>query len=58
MVYIKIREVGKKTWKFLARDGSTRLRIHAASFADETAAQRLIDENKADNPEWEWKIVK
>lgn len=53
---IKVREVGKKRWVFLSREGVNHLRIHALRFTREQA-ERLIAENEADNPEWEWKIV-
>ena len=59
MFHIKIREKGKKAWYFLtSRGGMNRLRVHAATFKDEAAAQAVIDENKADNPEFEWKVSK
>lgn len=55
--FIKVREVGKKTWAFLARGGTSRLRVHALRFATAEKAQALIDDNAADNPEWEWRVV-
>ena len=55
--YVKCREVGRKQWGFLARDGVNRLRVHALRFEDLAKAQALIDENKDDNPEWEFKAV-
>jgi len=54
---IKVRELGAKRWAFLARNGTTRLRVHALRFESYDKAQRLINENAADNPEWEWKTV-
>lgn len=54
---IKVREIGKTRWGFLARDGVTRLRVHALRFSSYDKAQALIDDNVADNPEWEWKLV-
>ncbi len=56
-VHIKCREIGRKQWSFLSRGGTNRLRIHAVIFATRDKAQALIDENAADNPEWEWMIV-
>lgn len=53
---IKVREIGDKSWKFLSRGGVNRLKIHALQFTREDA-EKLIAENKDDNPEWEWKIV-
>ena len=55
--YVKCREVGQKTWAFLARDGVNRLRVHAVRFENAEKAQALIDANKDDNPEWEFKVV-
>jgi hypothetical protein len=55
--YVKCREVGRKAWAFLAPDGVSRLRVHAARFSDAAKAQALIDANAADNPEWEFKVV-
>lgn len=55
--YVKCRMKGQKAWRFLtSRGGLNRLRIHAATFKSKEAAQALIDENAADNPEWEWKV--
>jgi hypothetical protein len=51
--FIKCREIGRKQWA----SGVNRLRIHAIRFATVEKAQALIDENAADNPEWEWLIV-
>jgi hypothetical protein len=56
-VMIKVREKGRKSWSFLSRGGTNRLRIHAVRFETREKAQALIDENAPDNPEWEWKIV-
>lgn len=55
--YIKVRERGRNTWVFLARGGTSRLRVHALQFATPERAQALIDDNAPDNPEWEWKVV-
>lgn len=55
--YIKCREIGDKTWVFLSRGGTNHLRVHALRFATAERAQAVIDENAADNPEWEWKVV-
>jgi hypothetical protein len=55
--YIKVRETGQKTWRFLTRNGTNKLRIHAAAFTSAEGAQRVIDDNKTDNPGWEWKVV-
>lgn len=55
---IKCREVGQKSWAFLASKGSlNRLKIHACRFETKEKAQAVIDENKDDNPGWEWKVV-
>lgn len=54
---IKVRELGDKRWVFLARGGTTRLRVHALRFESYDKANALIEENAADNPEWEWKAV-
>jgi hypothetical protein len=54
---IKVREVGATRWQFLSRDGTTKLRVHALRFPSYDKAQALIEENVADNPEWEWKTV-
>lgn len=57
-VYIKCRKIGSKRFAFLTpRGGLNHLRIHASQFESQDKAQSLIDENKADNPEWEWLIV-
>jgi hypothetical protein len=55
--FIKVREKGRKAWAFLARGGTSRLRVHASRFETPEKAQALIDANAADNPEWEWKVV-
>lgn len=56
--HIKLREKGKRQWAFLtSRGGTNYLRIHAARFETVESAQKVIDENAADNPEWEWKVV-
>lgn len=55
--FIKCREIGRKQWAFLTANGCNRLRIHAVRFDTVEKAQALIDENAADNPEWEWLIV-
>ncbi len=55
---IKLREKGRRRWEFLTSDGAlNRLRIHAARFEDAGKAQKIIDENAADNPGWEWMVV-
>jgi hypothetical protein len=54
--HVKVREVGKVAWKFLSPKGTTRLRIHALQFTAD-GAQKLIDENADDNPEWEFKAT-
>ncbi len=54
---IKVRFRDQKRWDFLSPHGTSRLRIHAAQFASAERAQALVDENKDDNPEWEWKVV-
>lgn len=55
---IKCREVGKKAWAFLTpRGGLSRLRIHAARFDTVEKARALIDANKDDNPEWQFRVV-
>lgn len=54
--HINVREIGKKQWRFLSGNGTNRLRIHALNFETRDKAQALIDDNAADNPEWEWKV--
>lgn len=56
---VKCRMVGEKKWAFLltSNGGLNNLRIHAGRFASHEKAQALIDDNKADNPEWEFKVV-
>ena len=55
---IKVRETGKKKWRFLtSRGGVTNLRIHAARWSIRTPCDTLIAENAADNPDWEFKVV-
>lgn len=51
--HIKVREKGKKRFSFLSRNGVTNLRIHAIQFTKE-GADKLIAENAARNPEWEF----
>ena len=56
--HVKCREVGKKKFLFLTSNGGlNNLRIHAATFASREKAQALVDENAADNPEWEFRVV-
>ncbi len=58
VAFVKCREVGRKSWAFLTSNGElNRLRIRAARFSSLEKAQALIDENSADNPEWEFKAV-
>lgn len=55
---IKVRETGKKKWRYLtSRGGVTNLRIHAARWATRDPCDTLIAENAADNPDWEFKVV-
>lgn len=55
---IKVREIGKKKWRFLTTGGGiTQLRIHAARWATREPCERLIAGNAPDNPDWEFKIV-
>jgi hypothetical protein len=55
---IKVRKKGDKQWSFLTSKGGTnRLRIHAACFQSKEKAQSVIDENAAENTEWEWKVT-
>lgn len=55
---IKVREAGQKRWRFLTQKGGvTQLRIHAARWAAREPCERLIADNAADNPDWEFKIV-
>lgn len=55
---IKCRETGGKSWSFLSSGGGlNRLKIHAARFDSKDKAQAVIDANKDDNPDWEWKVV-
>lgn len=55
--YIKVREIGSKPWSFLGRTGTYRLKMHASRFESRERTQSVIDENAADNPEWEWKVA-
>lgn len=55
--YVQCREIGKKRWAFLSRDGVTRLKIHALRFTEDQA-NKLIEENAPDNPEWEFQVIK
>jgi len=57
MIAVKVREKGKKQWAFLTRNGTNRLRVHASQFASKEVAQKFVDANAPDNPEWEWKVV-
>lgn len=55
---IKVRESGKKKWRFLTtKGGTTSLRIHAARWSTRAPCENLITDNAPDNPEWEFKIV-
>lgn len=54
---IKLRLKGKMRWAFLSSRGTSLLRIYAVQFATADKAQGLIDENRDDNPEWEWRVV-
>lgn len=55
---IKVRETGKKKWRFLtSKGGVTQLRIHAARWATREPCERLIAENAPDNQDWEFKVV-
>lgn len=57
VAYVQCREVGKKAWRFLTPGaGLNRLKIHASRFETAEKAQALIDANKDDNPEWEWRV--
>jgi hypothetical protein len=56
--HVQCREVGKKTWRYLTSNGGlNRLRVHASRFDTAEKAQKLIDANKDDNPEWEWRVM-
>jgi hypothetical protein len=57
MFLVKCKELARKQWAFLTRNGISRQRIHAARFASREIAQQLIDANAPDNPEWQFKIV-
>jgi hypothetical protein len=54
---IKVRELGKKRWAFLAANGTNALRVHGVRFSSYQRAQAVIDANAPENPGWEWKIV-
>lgn len=55
---IKVREVGKKKWRFLSSCGGvTNLRVHAARWSTREPCETLIANNAADNPEWDFKVV-
>jgi phosphopantetheinyl transferase (holo-ACP synthase) len=55
--FIKLRERGRRSWSFLSRNGTNRLRIRAARFSSKEAAQKVIESATPDNPQWEFKIV-
>lgn len=55
--YVKVREAGRKTWKFLARNGTTRARVHAARFTAEKAAQCVADIYAENAGAWDAKAV-
>ena len=57
MFAIKVRKVGSKSWAFLSRNGTNRLRIHACRFQTAEDANSLIEANRPDNSGWEWKVV-
>jgi hypothetical protein len=53
--HVKVREKGKKRWAFLSSaNGTNQLRVHALQFTEE-GARKLIADNQADNPDWEFK---
>lgn len=55
---IKVREVGKKKWKFLTSGGgTTNLKIYAARWATKEPCENLIAANAGENPDWDFKIV-
>lgn len=55
--HIKVREKGKTRWAFLTARGTINyLRLHAAQFTEENA-NKVIQDNQADNPDWEFKAV-
>lgn len=55
---IKVREVGRKKWQFLTSSGGvTNLRIHAARWATRGPCDKLIADNAAENPDWDFKVV-
>jgi hypothetical protein len=54
--YIKVRQSGERSWKFLASGGhETRLRIHANQFTEENA-RKAVEQLTADNPGFEFKM--
>lgn len=57
MFFIKVRKIGKRNFSFLSRGGVSRLRVHALRFETQDKAQALVDDNAADNPKWEFKVV-
>lgn len=58
VAYVKCREKGRKRFAFLTSNGGLNsLRVHAARFETLAKAQALIDENTAENPEWEFLAV-
>ncbi len=55
---IKVRETGRKKWRFLTpKGGVTNLRVHASRWPAREPCERLIAEIAPDNPDWEFKIV-
>jgi hypothetical protein len=54
---IKCKLKTEKRYAFLTSSGGcNHLRVHAARFETKEKAQAVIDENAADNPEWDFKV--
>ena len=55
-VYIKVKASDEKKWSFLTSNGGTTyLKIHAATW-EKSDAEKMIQENAPDNPDFSWKI--
>lgn len=51
--HVKVRQVGKQRWVFLtSRGGTNNLRIHAAQFTEDRAAQCVEDIHTENPGDW------
>jgi hypothetical protein len=54
---VKWRHKEDKRFLFLTSSGGgNSLKIHAARFADRDAAQKFVEENQADNPDFIFRV--